>query len=121
MNEIEKKEIKDAENNKITPKLVKEYDLSGEVSDEVLTSKIKTIKVSPIDEKRESIRGKLASWLVGLLAILVIASVIPIVMPFIDIDFTKFKDMLSITLTPVIGLVGAVTGFYFGEKSSASD
>jgi hypothetical protein len=31
----------------------------------------------------------------------------------------NLKIVLEIILSPITGLVGAVTGFYFGEKSSA--
>ena len=38
-----------------------------------------------------------------------------VVMP--DSNREAFLDVLQITLGPLIALVGAVTGFYFGEKS----
>lgn len=32
-------------------------------------------------------------------------------------NLSALKVILEVVLTPLIGLVGAVTGFYFGEKS----
>lgn len=35
------------------------------------------------------------------------------------IELKTMSKVLELVLTPLIGLVGAVTGFYFGEKSAA--
>ena len=34
-----------------------------------------------------------------------------------DFQFADLKELLHILIPPVIGIVGAVSGFYFGEKS----
>jgi hypothetical protein len=35
------------------------------------------------------------------------------------VDLKPIRAMVELVMTPPIGLVGAVTGFYFGEKSAA--
>jgi hypothetical protein len=35
-----------------------------------------------------------------------------------DIDLTRAKDLITIILTPTIGLVGSVVGFYFGAQTA---
>ncbi len=35
------------------------------------------------------------------------------------LDLTSLRVVVELVLTPLVGLVGAVTGFYFGEQSAA--
>jgi len=53
----------------------------------------------------------------GLLVLLFIVTLMPYFAVFFGGDLDKIKDLLELTLTPTIGLVGAVTGFYYGSKS----
>jgi hypothetical protein len=34
-------------------------------------------------------------------------------------DLKSIRSVIELILTPLVGLVGAVTGFYFGEKSAS--
>lgn len=34
------------------------------------------------------------------------------------LELTALRVLVELILTPLVGLVGAVTGFYFGEKSA---
>lgn len=74
-----------------------------------------TIKDKPYDpsKDREKIRGIIALILVCCLFTIVLFALILILT---RVDIEKIKDTLELILSPVVGLVGAVTGFYFGEK-----
>jgi hypothetical protein len=37
------------------------------------------------------------------------------------IELKSVRVIIELILTPLVGLVGAVTGFYFGEKSGKSN
>ena len=68
-----------------------------------------------LEKRREYLRGWLAIVLVSLLCLMVLT-------PFLFLtrnaeDSNAALEILKIVLSPVAGLVGAVTGFYFGEKS----
>jgi hypothetical protein len=64
---------------------------------------------------REKKRGHIAMTLVCLLFAIVAASFVYILFRLCDIE--TLKSLLEIVFAPIVGLVGAVTGFYFGEKS----
>jgi Mn2+/Fe2+ NRAMP family transporter len=67
---------------------------------------------------RERIRGIIA-------LILVLALLVNYVLLWValfgnhlgTIDTESVKDALALTFSPLVGLVGAATGFYFGEKA----
>lgn len=75
------------------------------------------VAVGPYDpaRDRELMRGRIAWSLIGILGVVILAA--------IGFAFTHgqagacAKMPLEEILTPMIGLVGAVTGFYFGEKT----
>jgi hypothetical protein len=83
------------------------------------------LQTPPFDlvQAREKMRGRLALILVLVLAGIVIAAFIYalislfILKTFRDLD--TLKTVLEILFAPVVGLVGSVTGFYFGEKSKS--
>ena len=65
---------------------------------------------------RERTRGYLAGGLTVLLGLII---VLAFLLVFTDEATVKqTKELLGVVLTPVIGLVGTVVGFYFGEKSA---
>ncbi len=68
---------------------------------------------------RELVRGLIAGTLVGILAFIVVGI---LVIAWWGIGGQNNLDLLQTVattlLTPVIGLVGAATGFYYGEKST---
>lgn len=66
------------------------------------------------DQDRERIRGVVALSLVGLLAAVVLGSFIGLATGWIPMR--DLKELLTIVLGPLIALVGAATGFYFGGK-----
>lgn len=65
---------------------------------------------------REKKRGRIALTLVYLLCAVVLASFSYAFYRPADID--ALKALLEIVFAPVVGLVGAATGFYFGEKAA---
>jgi hypothetical protein len=79
---------------------------------------------------RETIRGTIAQALVWTIVIViglvVLAGFVTAVACHAKdacstdaIELKTIRVMVELVLTPLIGLVGAVTGFYFGEKSTA--
>lgn len=91
-----------------------------------------TVKYSP-DRDREAMRGQIAMTLVWLLLLLCLSPVAVILFrglcvwaatenelaagacagfPVIDL-----AELLQVLITPIVALVGAATGFYFGEKA----
>nr|WP_294528688.1 hypothetical protein [uncultured Rhodopila sp.] len=68
--------------------------------------------------EREKKRGIIALVLVSALCgIIVLAFVYVFVAPAPGPNIEVLKTVLEIIFAPIVGLVGAVTGFYFGEKS----
>ena len=79
---------------------------------------------------QETKRGEIAMWLVWTLTAVIGFAVLtglvstgacflnPGACPVSDQVLTVSKTLLEIVLTPLIGLVGAVTGFYFGGKTA---
>ena len=90
------------------------------------------IKSAPYDPSRdrESMRGKIAMRLVWTLMALVagafglaVASVVicgSSACNAATASMEQVKTIVELLLTPMVGLVGAVTGFYFGEQSRHS-
>jgi len=102
------------------------------VSSDRPVPEIRTVPVdvttSPYDAEkaRDDIRGKLALLLIYLLIFVVVAAFVSIWIQVLiawtkgnNIDTTiPLKDMLQLILAPVVGLVGAATGYYFGVSST---
>lgn len=65
-------------------------------------------------QHRETMRGVIALILVACLCFIVLFSLMFVVF---CIDTERLRTVLDTILSPVVGLVGAATGFYFGEKS----
>lgn len=87
------------------------------------------VEQKPYDPRphEDAARRRIAYILLGLLGIVVVWALIAItfVLPTIETtDETKIKyvtDVLQIILGPIIALVSAATGFYFGSKPSSSN
>ena|SRR5215468_8476239 len=67
--------------------------------------------------QREHVRAGIAYALIGLLIAIILFSFGLLL--FSTKGFDEVKGMLELVLAPVVGLVGAVTGFYYGEKSKS--
>ena len=72
------------------------------------------VTVVPYDpgRTREWIRGGLALGLAGLMAAVILMVVWATL--FHAYDTKSARDLIGLVLTPLIGLVGAATGFYYG-------
>jgi hypothetical protein len=94
-----------------------ELDLTGEpVPEQGVTKPDESVV---IQRQRESTRGFIAY---GILA--VIAGVILGTFATIALNWTTqamLKDLLTAILNPLIGLLGAVIGFYFGSIGTGQD
>jgi len=82
--------------------------------------------------QRENIRGTIALalvWtLVGVITLVVLAGLVTVLACHAKdacsadaLELKTIRAVVEMILTPLIGLVGAVTGFYFGEKSTAGE
>ncbi len=94
-----------------------EYDLTKKSTEKEDAPGLSAVISKPYDpaEDREKLRGKIALALVAILAFIVFSSVVlTLFQPLNGLD--AIKSLLDILLAPIVGLVGAVTGFYFGEK-----
>jgi multisubunit Na+/H+ antiporter MnhC subunit len=80
---------------------------------------------------RETIRGTIAQALVWTLVVVIVAVILMGLVTAYGchakdttcsadaIELKTTRAVIELVLTPLIGLVGAVTGFYFGEKSAS--
>lgn len=69
------------------------------------------LEKTPVDRWREATRAGLAISLTLLLAAVALIVVL-------SKSATDAKDLLSVLLAPLVGLVGAATGFYYGGKEN---
>lgn len=78
---------------------------------------------------REETRGKIAIWLVISLLLLVYSALVIAVATAVACSakdscsvetssLSSTKVVIEMLISPLVGLVGAVAGFYFGEKSA---
>jgi len=78
-------------------------------------------KIEQVSRLRENARGRIALWIVGsLFAIVLLSYLVFTLLVFSGTPptFDNLKDLTEALVAPVVGIVGAVTGFYFGEKRS---
>jgi hypothetical protein len=86
-------------------------------------------KPTPLAERQEETRGVLAKNLIGILRLVVVFLLCLIVIDRIaastfafygkkyEYSSTESKDIATLILTSLSGLVGTALGFYFGSKS----
>jgi len=68
-----------------------------------------------VEARREGARLAIALILLGLLALLTIASLCGLLANLINAR--ELKDVATALITPVVALVGAATGFYYGGRT----
>jgi VIT1/CCC1 family predicted Fe2+/Mn2+ transporter len=71
-----------------------------------------------VSQRRESTRGILAAGLLGLLGVLVVAA--PVLLATNQLSGDEVESLAQLILTPLVGLVGSVIGFYFGGVTAES-
>jgi hypothetical protein len=95
-------------------------------------AKAANLEAKPYDPAidRETTRGTIAQalvWtLVAVIGAVVVAGLLTVYYCHNEkacaadtVEIKTLRAVVEIVMTPLIGLVGAVTGFYFGEKSAA--
>jgi hypothetical protein len=93
--------------------------LQAEPEDAPLPHTLPRTATQPYDLVRdqERTRGRIASGLVGLLAVMVLFSFLTVW--FSTVEPSDLKELLSALLSPIAVLAGSATGFYFGGKGNA--
>jgi hypothetical protein len=61
----------------------------------------------------DSTRAQLAYWLLALVTVLLMMLLIMLWSGRLPVD--KFGNVAAITVTPIIGLLGAAVGYYYGK------
>lgn len=68
--------------------------------------------------ERENIRGRIAMHLLWLMAGILVTLILLLARGRVGVDDTL--KLAGALLTPIVGLFGAVMGFYFGEKVASA-
>ena len=72
------------------------------------------------ERDREAMRGKIALWLLCMLAgVLLLAFISIWLKNLIGMDIEMLRTVLTIIFGPLVTLVSAATGFYYGSRSSS--
>lgn len=69
------------------------------------------------DEFRDQARKKITYWLLFLLTLLFVGAFATLFLLEDKVTFDHLKGLLEILLGPLVALVSAATGFYFGAQS----
>jgi hypothetical protein len=96
-----------------------EFDLTTRAADAEVESDLSKPPVYLYDpsEDRERKRGQIALGLIGLLAGIAAVSLLFVMFAATAERADAVKGVVELLFGPIVGLVGAVTGFYFGAKS----
>lgn len=93
-----------------------ELDLSSEATgSEPLERLVSTRPFDP-ERDRERLRGTIALILLVILGLVLIATYAGVLSSAISVE--QARELLALTLSPIVGLVGAATGFYYGGGSN---
>lgn len=106
------------------PEEIEEADLTGELNGPVVDEEdftgddIGGDLDMPIElgRKRENVRGRLATALIGLLALVVIGAGVISAAGWLTVK--QVGELLEILLPPVVALTGTAIGFYFGGQQA---
>lgn len=71
---------------------------------------------SDVQEQRETMRGILASLMVGILAVVIVTGVVLLANGGLVIS--ELEAIAQLILTPLVALVGSVVGFYYGGQTA---
>ncbi|MFM7690092.1 MAG: hypothetical protein ACKPAC_11645 [Alphaproteobacteria bacterium] len=88
-----------------------------DLSEQEEPSAVAKFGAAPYDpaQDREKVRGWIASALIILLIGLISLLFVAILFRMVRVD--DLDKIVATVLTPIMGIVGTVIGFYFGEKS----
>jgi hypothetical protein len=70
------------------------------------------------DEFRDNARKRITYWLLALLTVLFVGAFVSLFVIEGQPQFEQLKALLEILLGPLVALVSAATGFYFGAQSA---
>ena len=73
---------------------------------------------APSIDPREPARRKIAYSLLALLAAIILAAIVTLFVDDAVVPLQRAKDLVGLLLTPIVGLVGSVVGFYFGAQTA---
>jgi hypothetical protein len=76
-----------------------------------------TSKAYDPDEFKDQARKRITYWLLGLLTMLVMFAFVGLFLIEGKPSFEHLKSLVEMLLGPLIALVSAATGFYFGAQS----
>jgi hypothetical protein len=71
----------------------------------------------PTIDPREPARRRIAYTLLSLLGAVIGVGLVVVFIPD-TVDLQRAKDLLGLVLTPMVGLVGSVIGFYFSAQTA---
>lgn len=91
-------------------------DLSAEMPSAVGQPTVPTGPPYDPEPQREIIRGKIALWLLGMLAVVLLLTFISM---WAGMNAEVLRTVLTIIFGPLVTLVSAATGFYYGSRSSS--
>ena len=100
-----------------SPQVPDEYAKVLDASDPTPASLV-AFEKPPFDSKRhhDEARSTIAFWLLGLLTGLLVATAIGFGGLTTHPTFDQLKSLVELILTPLLTLVSAATGFYFGSQ-----
>jgi hypothetical protein len=98
-----------------------DLDLTTDPAEQESAAGLSGLHLTPYNptHDREKKRGLIALSLVAILGLIVVAALVYVFFTTAP-DMDAMKTLLELLFTPIVGLVGAVTGFYFGEKQSST-
>jgi hypothetical protein len=73
-----------------------------------------------LEVQRERMRGRIALSLVAVLVVVIAVTLLMVILLSQGVDTSMNEALQAVgttVLTPIIGLIGAVTGFYFGGQT----
>lgn len=98
-----------------------DLDLAGEPVPELASGPVSTpVSITSYDpsQDRERYRGLVAGVLLGLLTFTVSAAFLSFWFNWASQD--EIESLMTIVFAPIVGLVGAATGFYFGAATGGA-
>lgn len=88
--------------------------------DEAENSTSPTLEKYDPEPARDDVRKTIAYWLLGILSgIVVLAFVLLGAQKWLGTDLEQVRSVAELLFTPVVTLLGAVTGFYYAEHRGA--
>lgn len=89
-------------------------DLTNEAATSELAAPLRREPYDP-SRDRERVRGTIAKWLILLLVAIIAALLGGVFAGRLTVD--ELERVAAVIISPVVGLLGAVLGFYYGEQS----